>query len=336
MIEDKAAELRSARYVDHIGLTVPEMDTAIRFFEHALGAHLLWRVGPFHESPTEAHIDSVEIAMLRFGPSINLELLAYAADAQRKEMPSNIDLGAGHIAIFVDDLEPAADILQKHGAELFAGPLQGAGEAKKGERIWYFKTPWGAFMEILTRPAHLPYEQETEHRLFQSDKTWPESIATARYVDHLGVVVPDLEKAVQFFEQALGAQHLWTVGPFFKTPTGVPIHSVRLAMLRLGPNLNLELQQIDADQQRKTLPSNIDWGAAHVGFFAKDLNAAADSLRDHGATMLKGPIATDGDPKKGEKIWYFKTPWGALFELLWRPNHLPYENATPFRLAEWP
>ena len=332
--------LASARYVDHLGMTVPDMDAAIHFFEQGLGAHLLWRVGPFHESPTAAHIDSVEIAMLRLGPSMNLELLAYTADAQRKTMPSNVDLGAGHIAFFVDDLQAAAESLRKHGAELLAGPLEGAGEAKKGERIWYWKTPWGAFMEILSRPEHMPYESTTDHRLFNPNDAWPDGIASARHVDHLGIVVPDLEEAVHFFQVALGAQHLWTLGPFFKTPTGVAINSVRLAMLRLGPNLNLELQQIDAVQQRRSIPSNIDWGAVHAGVFVDDLHAAAASLRIHGATLLEGPINTAGDAKSGEQIWYFNTPWGALLELLWRPSHLPYEASTKFRLfrseEQWP
>jgi catechol 2,3-dioxygenase-like lactoylglutathione lyase family enzyme len=36
----------SARHVDHVGLVVPDLDAAIHFFEQALGALLLWRVGP--------------------------------------------------------------------------------------------------------------------------------------------------------------------------------------------------------------------------------------------------------------------------------------------------
>ena len=37
----------SARHLDHVGLVVPNLDAAIHFFEQALGALLLWRVGPF-------------------------------------------------------------------------------------------------------------------------------------------------------------------------------------------------------------------------------------------------------------------------------------------------
>ena len=340
MVETQKAGIASARYVDHIGMTVPDMDAAIRFFEDALGGLLLWRVGPFHETATGVPINSVQIAMLRLGPSLNVELLQFDADQQQRKMPSNIDMGAGHIAFFVGDIRAAANSLRNHGAELLQGPLEGSGEEKKGEKIWYFKTPWGAFMEILWRPDHLGYEKKTVNRLFSPEYTWPElsanqGILTAKHVDHVGIVVPDLDAAVAFFERALGAEPLWRVGPFQKTPTGVPIKSVSLAMLRLGPNLNVELQAFEAEQQEKRWPSNVDFGATHIGFFVEDLQAAAASLVDHGAELLHGPIGTAGDVKEGEQIWYFKTPWGGLMELLCRPDHLPYEETTNNRLFKF-
>jgi catechol 2,3-dioxygenase-like lactoylglutathione lyase family enzyme len=159
-------------------------------------------------------------------------------------------------------------------------------------------------------------------------------IVSARHVDHVGLVVPDLDAAIDFFEQALGALLLWRVGPFEETPTGVPIESVTLAMLRLGPSLNVELQAFVADTQRQESPSNIDIGAGHIAFFVNDIQAAAQSLRDNGAELLRGPIKAKGDIKKGEEIWYFKTPWGGFMEILWRPDGLPYENQTPFRLYQ--
>ncbi len=324
--------IATGRYVDHIGMTVPNMDEAIGWLTQALGAQLLWRVGPFHETPTGVHIESVEIAMMRLGPNANLELLCYESEDQRRHMPVNIDVGSGHIAFFVDDLQAAAASLKRHGARMFPGPLEGAGEEKKGERIHYFQTPWGAYMEILYRPAHLGYEKNTPHRLFTSEDRWPAGIPSERSIDHFGLVVPDLGAATDFFVNALGADLLWTLGPFPKTPTGVPIRNVWLAMLRLGPNLNLELQQIEAEQQVKAVPSNIDWGAMHLGFFVDDLEAALESLKPYGVEPLAGPIATEGAPKKGENIWYFKTPWGALLELVHRPSSLPYEDETSARL----
>ena len=158
-------------------------------------------------------------------------------------------------------------------------------------------------MEILWRPDHLPYEQKTENRIFNQKDPWSnrsvtQGIQSAKHVDHVGIVVPDLDAAVEFFEDALGAQLLWRVGPFHKTPTGFPIKSVVLAMLRLGPNLNIELQSFEAEQQEKHLPSNVDFGATHVAFFVEDMQAAAAYLAGSGAELLQGPIETARDVNK--------------------------------------
>jgi catechol 2,3-dioxygenase-like lactoylglutathione lyase family enzyme len=159
-----------------------------------------------------------------------------------------------------------------------------------------------------------------------------QGIVSARHVDHVGMTVPDLNEAIRFFEDAIGAKLLWRVGPFAETPTGFPIEGVTLAMLRLGPNLNLELQEFKAEKQRRKVPSNVDLGSAHLAFFVDDIGAAAQSLREHGAQLLRGPIQASGAPKHGEVIWYFKTPWGAFMEILSRPEDLPYEHDTANRL----
>jgi hypothetical protein len=63
-----------------------------------------------------------------------------------------------------------------------------------------------------------------------------------------------------------------------------------------------------------------------------DFSAAAQSLREHGAQLLRGPIQALEEPKRGEEMVYFKAPWGAFMEILWRPEDLPDEDDTPNRL----
>lgn len=79
-------------------------------------------------------------------------------------------------------------------------------------------------------------------------------LVSARHVDHVGMTVPNLDEAIQFLEGALGAKLLWRVGPFHETPTGVPIKNIENAMLRLGPNLNVEAHREPA------LPTEGQWG----------------------------------------------------------------------------
>ena len=95
-------------HVDHIGLTVPELDKAAKFYCEVLGGHELYRLGPFDaaEMPrtadgrdwTEAHINvagaRLTIAMINIGPNLMLELFQYDQPTDRNEQPPrNCDFG---------------------------------------------------------------------------------------------------------------------------------------------------------------------------------------------------------------------------------------------------
>jgi uncharacterized membrane protein YphA (DoxX/SURF4 family) len=66
----------------------------------------------------------------------------------------------------VSDMDAAADYLIEHGCKLFSGPLVSERGPKAGQAIRYFQAPRGMFLEILSRPAHMPYERHTNSRIF--------------------------------------------------------------------------------------------------------------------------------------------------------------------------
>jgi catechol 2,3-dioxygenase-like lactoylglutathione lyase family enzyme len=164
-------------------------------------------------------------------------------------------------------------------------------------------------------------------------------IPTARSVEHVGITVPDLEAAVRFFVDVLGADELYRVGPF-SDPDGdwmekqLAVHpraSCVVSHLRLGPNLNIELFGWDAPDARREAPRASDVGAAHLAFYVDDIDAAAEYLTAHGARFLGEPQHIEEGPSAGYVWWVFHTPWGLPLELVYRPEHLPYEQATPAR-----
>jgi catechol 2,3-dioxygenase-like lactoylglutathione lyase family enzyme len=118
----------------------------------------------------------------------------------------------------------------------------------------------------------------------------PTGIPTARSVDHVAFTVPDLDQAIAWFVDVLGAEHAFTAGPFETPPdsdwmtTNVGVHprtAVRIGMLRLGPATNLELfEYTGPGERRATWPSNDDVGAAHLCIYVDDLERAIDYLRD--------------------------------------------------------
>jgi hypothetical protein len=104
--------------------------------------------------------------MMRLGLTLNLELMEYVTPGQNSLVPKNSDVDVPHIAFWVEDMEIAAKYLAQHGCPLLAGPFQSDRGPKTGQQIRYFTAPWGMALEILHRPDHMPYEKETQSRLF--------------------------------------------------------------------------------------------------------------------------------------------------------------------------
>lgn len=173
-----SAGIPGAHNPDHFGVVVSDLDATLKWCTTVLGADLLWTAGPFKDpvnNPARYEVDGrsvSRVAMLRLGPNINFEVKEAPFPGQVTHFPRNADVGSPHIAFYVDDLNVASDYLQKHGARLLAGPFKPGGEAKKGEEIRYFVTPFGMYMEIVHRPTHIPYEAQTPARLYGPATSW--------------------------------------------------------------------------------------------------------------------------------------------------------------------
>ncbi len=159
-----------------------------------------------------------------------------------------------------------------------------------------------------------------------------QGIPTSTNVDHLGVTVPDLQQAVMFFTEVLGAEALFTCeeGPGTQNPAnlnaafGVPSDSkLKIAMLRLGLTLNLELMQYDTSDQRQVTPRNSDFDAPHIAFFVSDMEQAADYLTEHGCKLFSGPLVSKRGPKAGQSIRYFKRPGVCFWKSYRDPSICP-------------
>lgn len=159
--------------------------------------------------------------------------------------------------------------------------------------------------------------------------------------DHIGITVPDLEEATRFFVDVLGAERFYDLGPFgddkgewMKNQLGVhPRARVeKLRFLRLGQNLNLELFQYTAPDQRREAPRNSDIGAQHIALYVDDFHAALAYLRGHGVEIMGEPVVRDSGPSAGQTWVYFRTPWGLQMELLSYPSGKAYERDFEGRL----
>jgi catechol 2,3-dioxygenase-like lactoylglutathione lyase family enzyme len=165
------------RAIDHIGITVPNLDDAQRFFENVLGAEFLYDMlpgpvsGPVFEQAIGVPKGTVlnAIRMMRLGNGPSLELFSFVSDDQREPVRPS-DLGVQHFAIFVDDIEAVAKRVEDHGGKVLGqiDRLPGL-DAGPNNRFVYTQTPWGGRMELVDIPSPQAYRAVTKLRRWQPE-----------------------------------------------------------------------------------------------------------------------------------------------------------------------
>lgn len=105
--------------IDHLGIAVRSIDTALRFYQEQLGLDVTLR-----ETVTA---ERVNVAMLPLGdPRIEL-LEATEADSVIGKFVDKRGEGLHHVAIKVPDLAATVERLKSSGARLLNDPRPGAG-----------------------------------------------------------------------------------------------------------------------------------------------------------------------------------------------------------------
>ncbi|MEV4433129.1 VOC family protein [Streptomyces sp. NPDC049555] len=164
------------RGVHHVAFTVPDLDEAVAFFTGVLGAETAYRTGPIgdpggdwmHRQLGVHRRCTVHIAMLRLGPTLNIELFAYSGPGRRRRMPGNSDVGGHHLALWTDDFDASVRHLTAAPGVRMLGEPQRVDEGPiRGTRWVYLTTPWGLHLELVHAPDDLPYRRQTGVRLFQ-------------------------------------------------------------------------------------------------------------------------------------------------------------------------
>ena len=160
------------RDVDHVAFTVPDLEQAVRFFVEVFACREIYRVGPTQDPDGDwmqrrlnVHPRaSLHFAMLRSGPHLNMELYEWSSPARATTPPRNSDVGASHLAFFVDDIERATEALRAQpGVQVLEGVERVPDGPIAGTRWVYFLTPWMMQLELVSYGA-LPYETATAER----------------------------------------------------------------------------------------------------------------------------------------------------------------------------
>ena len=330
--------------MDHVGITVPDIDEAVAWFENVMGCVAPLTFGPFSGVQDLLDVDPQavihQITMVRCGRSANIELFDYSAPNQRTDFPKNSDWAGHHIAFYVTDIDAAVQYMVAHGAQKFLGPLPVTEGPAAGQSINYFRTPFGTYIELISYPNGMAYERDPGRPLWSPKRNGTTSTVTSvpglLGIDHVGITVPNVAEAVAWFEDVLGCTSPLAFGPFSGVgdvldvdPAAVVEH---IQHVRCGDGPSVELFQYSAPGQDRTFRLNSDFGGKHIAFYVRHIDKAVARMVALGAQKLAGPLPVTEGPAAGQSINYFRTPFGTYLELISYPQGEAYAENAPIPL----
>lgn len=159
------------RGIDHIGITVADLDAAAHFLEDAFGAVALYdnvtEAKPQQGSDTErtlglpAGTSIRHMRMMRLGSGASIELFQMAVPAGQHPPVLASDLGLQHFAVYCDDIHAAAKRFEAAGGTLLTSPQPLLGiEKADGNAFCYARAPWGTVIELIAWPTDAAWTRE--------------------------------------------------------------------------------------------------------------------------------------------------------------------------------
>ena len=157
------------RGIEHIGITVPDHDAAVRFFHEAFEAEHLFsltckdqpsmtadELGPKNGLKPGTAIVAVSMLRVQNGP--NLEI--FEIDRPDGSPGQGIsDYGISHFSLMVDDIDAVTQRFSAAGGTLLEGAYDLSGQEKgAGNRGRFGRTPWGLLIEFVCFNSSIAYD----------------------------------------------------------------------------------------------------------------------------------------------------------------------------------
>ncbi|WP_192987892.1 VOC family protein [Carnobacterium mobile] len=165
---------KSTRGIDHIGVTVPDIEQATLFFQKAFAAEVIYdNLAAADEPKSGQQVEQslglkpgtteMRIRMLAVGNSANIELFQFGNVSQRQPVIAS-DYGLQHVAFYVDDIQKAVEQFTQSGGKLLSksNKLSSAAESGFGNQFVYGRAPWGMLVEMISYPAGINYPADSQ------------------------------------------------------------------------------------------------------------------------------------------------------------------------------
>lgn len=151
------------RAIQHIGITVPDLEEATRFLTAGLGAEVAYdgltsadepRSGEEVERqlglPQGAAIHKQRFFVIGGGPGLEV----FEISGEQRPAAGLADFGLNHISFYCDDLDGAIErLVAAGGTKLNEVHENSRHEDSPGNGSIYVKAPWGMLIELQTIPG---------------------------------------------------------------------------------------------------------------------------------------------------------------------------------------
>jgi catechol 2,3-dioxygenase-like lactoylglutathione lyase family enzyme len=342
--------LPTSRGIEHLNMTVGDLDEVTEFFVNVLGCRTLYTMGPFESSKdpfmriyANADVRSVvhQVRVLR-SPFLNIELFEVSTPRQRPVWPDLLDIGGWGLTAHVDDIDAAIGYLDDKDVYLLdPGKTETTGpEAGEGAFGCRFMTRFGLHFELVSFPSSKADNTEEIGGLwnpaaFDGDAAAavpkpPGGLPGFRGFERIRITVADLDRACLVFEDVLGFERRYDLA-FPAADHDVPFRAyanadaraqpTRARVLR-SPYLNVELVECPPYPGQNALwPAMFDVGGWHLALYVDDVDAAYAHVERFDVHLL-GPKKPAYHYEAGDDAFtvHCLAPFGLCFELVTYPH----------------
>jgi catechol 2,3-dioxygenase-like lactoylglutathione lyase family enzyme len=275
-----AAAATAGGAVDSVGITVADLDRAVRFYTRVLAFE---PVAQWEESG-----ESYERLYGVFGARVRVARLALRSEAielrqflapQGRPVPLDTrsnDRWFQHIAIIVSDMDRAYARLREHDvAHASTGPqtLPDWNRDAGGISAFYFRDPDGHHLEVLRFPRG------------KGEARWQATDALFLGIDHTAIVVANTDDSLRFYRDTLGMRVAGTAenyGPEQERLNNVFGARLRITALRADAGIGVELLDYLAPRTGRPMPVDTlasDSWHWQVSFERDDLSAVDAAVK---------------------------------------------------------
>lgn len=154
---------------------------------------------------------------------------------------------------------------------------------------------------------------------------------------HIGLSVPDLDKAVEFYKEVFGWYVLMEPSTITKDDSAIGImcndvfgenwDSFRIAHLSTSDKIGVEIFEFPQNEQRENNFEFWKTGLFHFSIQNKEIEKTVEKIVAHGGKQ-RMPIREYYPGEKPYKMCYVEDPFGNIFEIYSHSYELTYSSGA--------